>query len=92
MTQESSRYYGTGESFVMQIHPRFHVFRSTHANNLFVLPHTDFIAFGGGGSFALYLDSMLERGTSGHSDSFGNDVLASSPSFKCIAVEVWAIS
>ena len=90
--QESSRYYGTGESFVMQIHPRFQVFRSTHSNNLFFLPHSDFIAFGGGGSFALYLDSMLERGTSGHSDSFGNDVLASAPSFKCIAVEVWAIS
>lgn len=89
---ESCRYYGTGESFVMQVHPRFQVFRSTHANNLFFLPHSDFLAFGGGGSFALYLDSMLERGTSGRSDSFNNDVLASTSSFKCIAVEVWAIA
>jgi TLD len=46
-TQESYRYFGNGESFVMKIHPEFKVFRWTHENNLFVLANPDHLAFGG---------------------------------------------
>jgi hypothetical protein len=45
--QESYRYFGNGESFVMKIHPEFKVFRWTHENNLFVLANPDHLAFGG---------------------------------------------
>jgi hypothetical protein len=43
----------------------------------------------GGGAFALYFDAYFERGTSGHSATYGNEVLASKETFKCLAVEVW---
>ena len=45
--QESYRYYGSGESFVMRIHPEFHVYRWTHDNSFFTLANPDHLAFGG---------------------------------------------
>lgn len=48
--------------------------------------------FAGGGSFALFLDAYVERGTSGHSATYGNDVLAHRDTFKCVAVEAWGFT
>ena len=56
-------------------------------NNLCDFPAM--IGFGGGGKFALYLDSSLEFGSSDRSDTFDNDCLAGSREFKCIKLEAW---
>ena len=57
------------------------------------------IAMGGGGSFAIYLDSDLHEGTSGRCETFDSPPL-SSPSensdeildvhtFTCVDLEIW---
>jgi hypothetical protein len=63
----------------------------TRDNAHFVLASNDCVAFGGGGQFALYLDSSLEFGSSGRSATFGNECLAGSADFKCIKVRVPAL-
>jgi hypothetical protein len=45
--------------------------------------------FEGGGSFALYLDGSLEKGTSGRCATYNNPPLAGRDTFKCLVVEVW---
>jgi hypothetical protein len=48
----------------------------------------EFLAFGGGGNFALCLDEDLLKATSGPSETFGNECLASSTEFELKNVEV----
>lgn len=62
--QVKSSYFGTGESFLAKIHPEFQTFQWTGKNSQFVLAKEDMLAFGGGGKFALWLDSSFEKGTS----------------------------
>ena len=61
----------------------------TKDNHHFVLASHDSLAFGGGGAFALYLDSSLEFGSSHPSPTFGSQCLAGASEFKVIKVEVW---
>ena len=63
----------------------------TRHDSHFAVASHDFIAFGGGGghSFALYIDSSLETGSSFPSPTFANETLAGSAEFKVIKVEVW---
>ena len=60
----NSTYFGTGESFLAKLHPEFATFPWTGKNSQFVLAKEDMLAFGGGGKFALWLDSSFEKGTS----------------------------
>ena len=81
-------YFGNGETVMFKVHPSFHRYGWTRANTHFVHTSPECVAFGGGGHFALYLDSSLEYGSSRPSSTFGNDTLAGSPDFKCIKLEV----
>lgn len=65
------------------------IFRPTGANRYFTLCSTDFLALGGGGHFALYLDSDLLIGSSSVSETFGNSCLAHSEDFEVKQVELW---
>ena len=82
-------YYGGGETFLMQVHPDFAVHRWTARNSQFVVSAEEYLGFGGGGAFGLWLDGALCRGTSERSPTFDNPCLAASDNFKIVSVEVW---
>ena len=86
-------YFGNDECCVVSIFPQFNVYKWQPSNNeQFVLATDSFIGFGGGGAFALWLDSSFEKGTSESCFTFGNTTsLASSEVFTCAAVEIWTI-
>lgn len=87
----SNHYAGSGESFVFSLRPDVHCYPWTRNNTFFHLCSHDSLAIGGGGHFALFLDSMLERGSSGPSSTFGNTCLASQPNFDIVVVEVFKL-
>lgn len=84
-----TRYFGTGESFVFQTHPKLVAYKWTRANNYFQFGAADSIAVGGGDHFALYLDNELQYGISGPCTTFGSPCLASRDEFEIVQVEVW---
>jgi hypothetical protein len=89
--RHEGRYFGNGETFVYALQPAFRIYNWTRANTHFVLAAKDCVAWGGGGAFALWLDSSFEAGSSNASDTYGNDCLAGSTNFKCVKVEVWGL-
>ncbi|KAG2406789.1 uncharacterized protein HKW66_Vig0060460 [Vigna angularis] len=58
-------------------------------NRYFTLCNTDYLAIGGGGHFALYLDGDLLNGSSSVSETYGNPCLANSEDFEVKEVELW---
>jgi len=88
----SSRYFGTGESFVFQVYPRMVMYRWSKLNQYFQFLTGDALALGGGGHFGLWLDSELACGNSGRCDTFRSPCLASSNEFKVHSVELWGIT
>lgn len=87
------KYQGTNSTFVftnLSSHPV--IFRPTGANRYFTLCSTDFLALGGGGHFALYLDGDLMSGSSSSSETFGNSCLAHSQDFDVKEVELWGFA
>lgn len=91
----SSRYYGTGETFVFRVDPEPAVWHwwwkksSEIQNDFFMWGSHDAIAVGGAGGYAMWLDRELSRGVSRCSTTFGNDSLSSSEEFRIGAVELW---
>ncbi|CAL9001647.1 unnamed protein product [Prunus brigantina] len=87
----NKKYQGTNDTFVFTTTPGNPViFRPTAgANRYFTLCSTDFLAVGGGGHFALYLDSDLLSGSSSFSETYGNPCLAHSEDFDVKEVELW---
>ncbi|EXB29443.1 hypothetical protein L484_022114 [Morus notabilis] len=65
------------------------VFVMAGANRYFTLCSLDFLAIGGGGHFALYLDNDLLNGSSSVSETYGNPCLANSEDFEVKEVELW---
>nr|ACR35415.1 unknown [Zea mays] len=61
----------------------------TGANNYFTFCSTDYMAMGGGGHFALYLDGDLMTGSSSTSETFNNPCLSHTQEFKIKDVELW---
>lgn len=94
----SSRYYGTGETFVFKIDPEPGVWhwwwKKSHEiqNDFFMWGAHDAIAVGGAGGYALWLDAELHNGISRSSLTFGNSSLASTEEFLIGSVEVWGFS
>lgn len=84
-------YFGSGESYVFTVRPALKVFPWTRQNSFFQLGTPQSMAIGGGGKFAIFLDSMLERGSSGASDTYGNTCLASSDEFIVVVVEAYKL-
>ncbi|CAA3016909.1 Hypothetical predicted protein [Olea europaea subsp. europaea] len=68
-------------------HPR--IFRPTGMNRYFTLCSTDYLALGGGGHFALYLDGDLLSGSSSSSETYGNPCLAYAEDFVVKETELW---
>ncbi|XP_011090546.1 TLD domain-containing protein 2 [Sesamum indicum] len=84
------RYQGSNSSFVFTNtsgHPL--IFRPTGMNRYFTLCSTDYLAMGGGGHFALYLDGELSSGSSSSSETYGNPCLARTEDFDIKEVELW---
>lgn len=91
--QTSRRYYGSGETFVFSDDgEKTKVYPWTRSNNYFQLSSSSSIALGGGpGGFALFVDEMLEFGTSRDCATFNNPCLASSQQFYIVVLEVYAL-
>ncbi|CAN1121738.1 Oxidation resistance protein 1 [Linum perenne] len=86
----TKKYQGTNTTFVFTNTSGSPViFRPTGANRYFTLCSTDFLAVGGGGHFALYLDNDLLNGSSAVSETYGNPCLAFSEDFEIKEVELW---
>lgn len=84
-------YAGSGEGFVFKLGPKGHVFPWSHANPFFQLVTPESLAVGGGGAFALYLDVLLEHGSSGESTTYANTCLASAEAFDVVVVEAYKL-
>ncbi|KAF0902708.1 hypothetical protein E2562_019059 [Oryza meyeriana var. granulata] len=84
------KYQGTNNCFVFtNIAGRPVIYRPTGANNYFTHCSTDYLAMGGGGHFALYLDGDLLNGSSSTSETFNNPCLSRSQEFEVKDVELW---
>ncbi|VFQ61957.1 unnamed protein product [Cuscuta campestris] len=84
------RYQGTNASFVftnVSGHPI--IFRPTGVNRYYTMCSTEYLALGGGGHFALYLDGDLMTGSSAASETYGNPCLSSTEDFVVKEVELW---
>ncbi|GFP97213.1 oxidation resistance protein 1, partial [Phtheirospermum japonicum] len=84
------RYQGSNNSFVftnVSGHPL--IFRPTGMNRYFTLCSTEYLAMGGGGHFAIYLDGDLLSGSSSSSETYDNPCLACSEDFEVKEVELW---
>ncbi|XP_022739522.1 oxidation resistance protein 1-like isoform X2 [Durio zibethinus] len=86
----NKKYQGTNSTFVFTNRPGDPVvFHPTGANRYFTLCSTEFLAIGGGGHFALYLDGDLLNGSSSFSETYGNPCLAFSEDFEVKEIELW---
>ncbi|GAB2265884.1 hypothetical protein Dimus_000915 [Dionaea muscipula] len=87
------KYQGTIQTFVFTtIYGEPRLFRPTGVNRYFYLCMNDFLAFGGGGKFALSLDEDLLSGSSGPCETFGNRCLAHDADFELKNVELWGFA
>lgn len=98
-------YHGTGDGFLFTEWPDgFRHWPWTRANRHFQLATHDCLSFGSGAHFGLFLDHYLGTGSSGRSETYGNEPLtehhiagglADSPdadyaAFEVTEVQVWA--
>ncbi|TMW56564.1 hypothetical protein Poli38472_006574 [Pythium oligandrum] len=102
----STQYFGNGETFLFTFSPRagvptahsgtvgshFVKYPWSRRNNYFMLCSEESLVMGGGGSFGLYLDSDLSRGTTGPCETFSSRPLVPSHEFNCVHVEVWGFT
>lgn len=93
----SSRYYGTGETFIFKVEPEPAVWHwwwkksSEVQNDFFMWGSHEAIAVGGAGGYAIWLDKELSQGISRTSQTFGNSSLSSTEEFSIGAVELWGL-
>ncbi|KAL0739609.1 hypothetical protein Bca4012_015819 [Brassica carinata] len=84
------KYQGTNSTFVFTDKSgKPTIYRPTGANRFYTLCSKDFLALGGGGRFALYLDSELLSGSSAYSETYGNACLSNTQDFDVKEVELW---
>ncbi|XP_026195590.1 nuclear receptor coactivator 7 isoform X2 [Anabas testudineus] len=89
----SETFYGTGETFLFMLHPRFKCFRWTGENSFFIKGDLDSFAIGGGsGHFGLWLDENLYLGRSSPCLTFNNCCLSETDDFRVMELEVWSFS
>ncbi|XP_075874070.1 oxidation resistance protein 1 isoform X1 [Nelusetta ayraudi] len=86
----SETFYGTGETFLFMLHPRFKCFRWTGENSFFIKGDLDSFAIGGGsGHFGLWVDENLYLGRSSPCHTFNNCCLSETDDFRIMELEVW---
>lgn len=83
-------YYGAADALVFTLHPQFHVYPVSNANQFFQLASRDSLAIGGGDHFALWLDDSFRKGQSKPCQTFGSPCLSSEEEFRCHELEVWS--
>ncbi|XP_072220804.1 oxidation resistance protein 1 isoform X2 [Leuresthes tenuis] len=89
----SETFYGTGETFLFMLHPRFKCFRWTGENSFFIKGDLDCFAIGGGsGHFGLWVDENLYLGRSSPCYTFNNCCLSETADFRVMELEVWTFS
>uniref|UniRef100_A0A3B5B981 TLDc domain-containing protein n=1 Tax=Stegastes partitus TaxID=144197 RepID=A0A3B5B981_9TELE len=89
----SETFYGTGETFLFMLHPRFKCFRWTGENSFFIKGDLDCFAIGGGsGHFGLWVDENLYLGRSSPCYTFNNCCLSETDDFRVMELEVWTFS
>lgn len=89
----SETFYGTGETFLFMLHPRFKCFRWTGENSFFIKGDLDSFAIGGGsGHFGLWVDENLYLGRSRPCITFNNCCLSETDDFRIVELEVWTFS
>ncbi|CAF1958953.1 unnamed protein product [Brassica oleracea var. botrytis] len=86
--------YGSSPCTFLMIPKQLNLFINlgAGANRYYYMCMNELLAFGGGGSFALCLDEDLLKATSGPSETFGNECLASSTEFELKNVELWGFA
>lgn len=91
---ESPKYYGSGETFLFRLSPdptKCYFWQGE--NHYFMMGTSEYFTVGAGdGNFALYLDEMLQTGTSNRSLTFYNEVLSGSSLFNILTLEVWCFT
>ncbi|KAI4887188.1 hypothetical protein NFI96_021289, partial [Prochilodus magdalenae] len=86
----SDKFYGTGETFLFLLHPRYKCFRWTGENSFFIKGDLDSFAIGGGsGHFGLWLDETLYLGRSSPCYTFNNCSLSETSDFRVLELEAW---
>ncbi|XP_058470705.1 nuclear receptor coactivator 7 isoform X1 [Solea solea] len=89
----SETFYGTGETFLFMLHPRFKCFRWTGENSFFIKGDMDSFAIGGGsGHFGLWVDENLYLGRSSPCYTFNNCCLSETDDFRIMELEVWTFN
>ncbi|XP_062253017.1 nuclear receptor coactivator 7 isoform X2 [Platichthys flesus] len=89
----SEKFYGTGETFLFMLHPRFKCFRWTGENSFFIKGDLDYFAIGGGsGHFGLWVDENLYLGRSSPCYTFNNCCLSETDDFRVMELEVWTFN
>eukprot|EP00698_Gefionella_okellyi_P024628 TRINITY_DN8765_c0_g1_i2.p1 TRINITY_DN8765_c0_g1~~TRINITY_DN8765_c0_g1_i2.p1 ORF type:complete len:561 (-),score=93.11 TRINITY_DN8765_c0_g1_i2:44-1726(-) len=88
--RKSEKYYGMGETFVFTFHPTFELYELSGRNHTIMLSDDKFIALGGGGSFAFWLDSHFDHGTTRACSTYDNPPLTGQEEeFRCRRLEVY---
>lgn len=86
----SDTFYGTGETFLFLLRPRFKCFHWTGENSFFIKGDLDSFAVGGGsGHFGLWLDETLYLGRSSPCYTFNNCSLSETSDFRVLELEAW---
>ncbi|ORX82544.1 TLD-domain-containing protein [Anaeromyces robustus] len=91
---KDTHYYGNGETFLWKysIHDNsFKVFPSTGSNHYYIISEKNYLAFGGGKGFGLYINDDFIDGYSDNCETFNNEILSCRQQFKCINVEMWCL-
>lgn len=82
------QYFGNKEVFLFTLQPHQKVFKVSGKNEYFVLTREEGIAFGGGGSFFLWIDSSFQTGSSNECSTFEEGMLTSDEDFKINSLQV----
>ena len=89
--KNSTKVYGTGESFVFTILPDGDVcfYHWSKKNDYFTTSSIDEIAIGGGGASAIWIGGDLDRAYSQPCETFDSPQLTKDQSFRIINLEAW---
>lgn len=87
----SDQYYGTGETFIFRLTPKFECFRWTKANSFFINCSDNEIAIGGGSNAAIWIGESFLLSFSDTCETFASPTLTTKSKSKIFNVEAWKL-